>query len=315
MSFSFKFYILALVLLFNINACVNNEINNSILFEEVNTKKQLNGKLYRINNFYSNYTQSRNIDIWIPKNYSKEKIYSVLYMHDGQNLFDNEKTWGGTDWGVDENASMIMLEGNIKDFIVVGIWNVAKNRFGNYFPKKIYNMLSNKDQKKLKDMAITNGYEFVLDSDDYLKFLVYELKPIIDKNFKTSKNKTDTFIMGSSRGGLISLYALCEYPKIFGGAASLSTHWLGTYSNNNNDIPKKTIDYLKMNLPKTDIHKVYLDYGNLGLDELYLPFQKNLNSFAINNRNFRNIFFENHDHSEFYWNKRLQVPLKFLLKN
>ena len=121
MSFSFKFYILALVLLFNINACVDYEKNNSILFEEVNTKKQLNGKLYRINNFYSNYTQSRNIDIWIPKNYSKEKIYSVLYMHDGQNLFDNEKTWGGTDWGVDENASTIMLEGNIKDFIVVGI--------------------------------------------------------------------------------------------------------------------------------------------------------------------------------------------------
>ena len=236
-------------------------------------------------------------------------------MHDGQNLFDNEKTWGGTDWGVDENASTIMLEGNIKDFIVVGIWNVAKNRFGNYFPKKIYNMLSNKDQKKLKDMAITNGYEFVLDSDDYLKFLVYELKPIIDKNFKTSKNKNDTFIMGSSRGGLISLYALCEFPKIFGGAASLSTHWLGTYSSSNNDIPKKTIDYLKINLPKTETHKVYLDYGNLGLDELYLPFQKNLNSFAINNRNFRNIFFENHDHSEFYWNKRLQVPLKFLLKN
>ena len=85
--------------MFNINACVNNEINNSILFEEVNTKKQLNGKLYRINNFYQTILNLEILIYGFQKTIQRKNLLCAIHACDGQNLFDNEKTWGGTDWG------------------------------------------------------------------------------------------------------------------------------------------------------------------------------------------------------------------------
>ena len=75
-------------------------------------------------------------------------------------------------------------------------------------------------------------------SDAYLKFLVTELKPFIDSTFSVATDRSNTFIAGSSMGGLISMYAVCEYPAVFGGAACLSTHWPGIFTAENNPIPE-----------------------------------------------------------------------------
>jgi hypothetical protein len=117
---------------------------------------------------------------------------------------------------------------------------------------------------------------------------------------------------------LISMYAICEYPKIFGGAACLSTHWPGTFSTANNPIPDAFTNYLKSNLPDPKDHSIYFDYGDQTLDALYKPFQEKadevMKSKGFTSKNWETKFFPGENHSEEAWAKRLSIPLLFLLK-
>ena len=98
----------------NINATV---IDNAVL---------AGGKLIRIDSFPSKYIQPRPVDVWLPENYLDNKKYAVLYMHDGQMLFDATKTWNKQEWMIDEVATKLMREGVTKDFIVVAIHNISQ---------------------------------------------------------------------------------------------------------------------------------------------------------------------------------------------
>ena len=114
------------------------------------------------------------------------------------------------------------------------------------------------------------------------------------------------------------MYALCEYPEVFGSAACLSTHWIGTYSNmESNQIPYALFNYMMEHLPSPKTHKIYFDYGTKTLDALYLPYQDLVNTTLdykmYDEESMRNIKFEGHDHSENSWQKRLKTPLKFIL--
>ena len=240
-------------------------------------------------------------------------------MHDGQMLFDADKTWNSQEWGVDEHMSALLKTSKIKETIVVGIWNIYSERNANYFPQKVFEDLDKENKEALQRMAEKKNQKTFINSDDYLKFIVNELKPYIDTNFPTKTSSKDTAIMGSSRGGLISLYAICEYPEIFGAAACLSTHWIGTYSNTeSNQIPYVIFDYLMENLPSPKNHKIYFDYGTKTLDALYLPYQ-DLVTTALeyklyDDQSMINLKFDGHEHAEKFWNKRLATPLTFLLK-
>jgi predicted alpha/beta superfamily hydrolase len=154
-------------------------------------------------------------------------------------------------------------------------------------------------------------------SDGYLKFIVHELKPFIDKTYSTMTGRENTFTSGSSMGGLISLYAICEYPDVFGGAACLSTHWIGTSYERNNPIPSLFMVYLENNLPDPAVHKLYFDYGTETLDSLYEPYQLQADSIIVsrgyNVSNFLSLKFNGKDHSEISWAERLHIPLVFLL--
>lgn len=77
------------------------------------------GKLYEYKNFPTSLIRARNVYVWVPENYSSQKRYDVVYMHDGQMLFDAETTWNHQEWKVDENVSALMAEGKIRDCIVV----------------------------------------------------------------------------------------------------------------------------------------------------------------------------------------------------
>ena len=100
------------------------------------------GKIERIEDFHSQFVTSRNIDIWLPEDYSDTTKYSVLYMHDGQMLYDPEKTWNKQAWNIDDVASELFKANSIKEFIVVGIWNGGPSRHSDYFPQKPFEVLS-----------------------------------------------------------------------------------------------------------------------------------------------------------------------------
>ena len=191
------------------------------------------GSINRISNFPSRYVVPRNVDVWLPADYSPTKKYAVLYMQDGQMLFDSTTTWNHLAWNVDRTICLLIAQGNIRNCIVVGIWNTSL-RHPEYFPQKAFYSMTKADRDKILAVGADKGKPLLGKgpiSDNYLKFIIKELKPYIDRHYSTLKDPQNTFIAGSSMGGLISMYAICEYPKVFGGAACMSTHWPGTIFN------------------------------------------------------------------------------------
>lgn len=290
---------------------------NVITAQKINVKY---GVVEIYENFASKNVQPRNVGVWLPQHYSPKKKYAVLYMHDGQMLFDSTITFNQSEWGVDECLTQLIREGKIKNTIIVGIWNTKENRHQEYFPQKPYQSLS-KDEKEKVGLSLEKigmSKEFKPTSDNYLKFIVEELKPFIDNTYSTFQNKENTFIAGSSMGGLISMYAVCEYPDVFGGAACISTHWPGTFEVENNPIPESFYTYLKEKLPNPKSIKIYFDYGTVDLDALYPPLQAKVDeimqSKGFTNENWITKKFEGENHSENAWKKRLHIPMEFLLK-
>lgn len=143
----------------------------------------------------------RPIYVWLPDSYAgSDKRYPVVYMHDGQNLFDAAISFCG-EWGVDETLSA--LGGGGIEAIVVGIPNVGTDRCNEYSP--------------FTDLRRGGGC-----GDEYLDFIAGTLKPLIDRDFRTLPGRDHTGIAGSSMGGLISLYAAFARPETFGFAGVLS---------------------------------------------------------------------------------------------
>ena len=279
------------------------------------------GKIIRIEKLASKYIESRTIDIWVPEGYNKNNKYAVLYMQDGQMLYDSNITWNKKSWEIDKRIGQLIKERKIKNTIVVGIWNGDKKRHSEYFPQKPFENLSAAEKDTIRN-AVRNNFasifnDYQINSDNYLKFIVEELKPIIDKQFSTINNKENTFIGGSSMGGLISMYALCEYPKVFGGAICVSTHWPGIFTMENNPIPNAFINYLDSNLPSPKTHKMYFDYGDQTLDALYPAIQIKVDEVmkkkGFNQTNWITKYFKGQNHSENAWSSRVQIPLLFML--
>lgn len=272
-----------------------------------------NGSIKRFENFSSKYIAARNVDVWLPKNYSAAKKYAVLYMHDGQMLYDSSITWNKQEWQVDEKVSKLIEEKAIIPIIVVGIWNSGKTRHADYFPEKALNYLPDSTQK----LIIENDLLGKPQADNYLNFLVKELKPFIDSSFSTYKDKAHTFIAGSSMGGLISFYAFCEYNKVFGAAACLSTHWIGSLKYYKPEIPHAFYQYAAKNLPKAGNGKLYFDFGTKTLDSLYQPHQTKMDKLLISKKynatNWKTNIFVGADHSEKAWANRLEQVLTFLI--
>lgn len=288
-----------------------------------NLPKVVSGNLERIENFSSKFVTARGIDIWLPEGYNPEgsKKYPVLYMHDGQMLYDSTTTWNGQEWGVDDVMTSLIKQGKVEPTIVVGVFNGDRTRHPDYFPQKPFESLPDTFQSNLLYNAKRNEkstlFPIPVNSDNYLRFLVEEVKPYIDENYATLKDMEHTFVAGSSMGGLISMYAICEYPEIFSGAACLSTHWIGIFNDDNNPIPDAFVSYMSENLPNPTNHKLYFDFGTETLDAYYEPHQKKVDSVMLakgfENKNWLTMKFPGENHSEIAWNKRLHIPLTFLM--
>ncbi len=280
------------------------------------------GRIVRIADFPSLYVAPRTIDVWLPEGYNEGNRYPVLYMQDGQMLFDSAITWNKQAWEVDETATKLILEREMKPFIVVGIWNAGLMRHSEYCPQKPFESLSRANQDTLYRAYRSNGQIVFSDSvrsDAYLKFLVTELKPYIDSHFSADGRPSETYLAGSSMGGLISLYAICEYPSVFGGVACISTHWPLIFRTENNPFPEALMKYLKQNLPSPQNHRIYFDHGTTTLDAMYPPFQKKMDKIMKQrgyqkNKNWLSKSYEGKEHSEKAWKERLEIPLRFLME-
>lgn len=279
------------------------------------------GRVERYNDFRSQWVPARTIDVWLPDQYDPKRKYAVLYMHDGQMLFDSTTTWNHQEWGVDETLSRLMQEKAIGPCIVVGIWNGGKRRHAEYFPQAPFESLAPAEQEKVYAAYRSNGqsifFGIPIASDDYLKFITQELKPFIDSHYATQSERDYTFIAGSSMGALISLYALCEYPTVFGGAACLSTHWPGLFTMQDNPVPAAFFRYMRQQLPDPNTHRLYFDHGTETLDSLYASLQQQadrvMQEKGFSDNNWMSRSWPGQDHSERSWRSRLAVPMRFLL--
>ena len=270
------------------------------------------GHLEYFHQFKSRYVEPRDVTVWLPEGYVVGEPCDVLYMHDGQMLFDATTTWNKQEWKVDEVLGCLIADGKVRRCIVVGIDNTS-NRLNDYFPTRCYEKVP-ENQREGVDVSVYKG-------DEYLRFLVEEVKPFVDSRYKPLTTREHTFIMGSSMGGLISLYALCNYPDVFGGAVCMSTHLSMNFFD-----PKFKSEYwseglrqyVQEKLPEANSCLLYMDGGTVELDGTYRPYQNKLNAIISglgwDSAHFVYYLFEGHKHMETFWAERLHVPLMFILK-
>ena len=154
------------------------------------------GRLEFYPEFQSKHITPRNVTVWLPEGYQVGEPCDVLYMHDGQMLFDATTTWNHQEWQVDEVMGRLIAEGKVRRCIVVGVDN-TRNRLNDYFPSRCYEKVPEGEREGV-DVSQYKG-------DEYLRFLVEEVKPFIDNRYKPLTTRDHTFVMGSSMGGLISL--------------------------------------------------------------------------------------------------------------
>ena len=278
------------------------------------------GRIERMDNFQSKFVEARHIDVWLPSDYTPQNRYAVLYMHDGESLFDADQAWNKQAWNVHLALTRLMLDGKVQDTIVVGIPNGGKYRYSEYYPDK-YLALAPPEVRA--DYVRRAQLDKPL-ADAYLRFLVQELKPAIDQRYATRREPAGTFVMGSSMGGMISIYALCEFPQVFGGAAGLSTHWVGRPPMwgaperlQNASLPLAAFNYLQSHLPVANTRRLYMDHGTAGLDAIYGIHQTVVDEIGremgYDSVHWQSRSFESAEHTETDWAARVEIPLTFLL--
>jgi predicted alpha/beta superfamily hydrolase len=269
--------------------------------------------------FPSAKVRPRDVYVWLPPSYAAhpERRYPVLYMHDGQCLFDPSSSLSHAEWGIDESMTQLIGDGLLSEAIIVGMANTGMTRSEEYVPQKALEGIvgtGNAMEERLRQDLAKIGTDLSKvkpASNAYLSFIVGELKPFIDSTYRTRPGREDTLVAGSSLGGLISLYAICEYPDTFGSAACISTHW--TIGDG------MMLDYLRRHgLPDARTHRIYFDFGTETLDAPYEGYQRQADELMrkagySDGANWVSLKFQGANHSEGAWQLRAPVYLKFLL--
>lgn len=262
------------------------------------------------------HVSSRRVDVWTSSlNLSVEQ---VVIMHDGQMLFQGDSTWNKEEWRVDECLDSLIRAGELKNTLVIGIWNNYKDRHRNYFPEKPFKTLSGGNQSSLLNVrrphSKVSAFSGPPDSDAYLRSIFEIILPRIAKKYQISG--VPLYMIGSSMGGLISMYAACEYPQKLNGVACLSTHWPGIWTNTQNPVPNAFLHYLKRHRKEAMQTNWYFDHGDKTLDTLYAVHQKRVdslfNSWEWGETQFRSRIYPGANHSENAWAMRLPQVLLYL---
>ncbi len=241
--------------------------------------------------FHSRYlTHDRTVVVYLPPGYDPRTAdrYPVLYLHDGQNVFDRATSFG-EEWQVDESAQRLITAGEIEPLIIVGIYNTGEHRLDEYTPTP--------------EVGAGRGGH----ADDYGRMLVEELKPFIDTTYKTLPSAASTAIGGSSLGGLLTMHLGLRYPTAFSRLAVLSPSvWW------DDRVILLEVDALPAALPL----RIWLDAGTAeGVDML-----ANLRALRdalvakgwVLGRDLSYLEAEGGEHNEQSWSARVERVLKFL---
>jgi enterochelin esterase-like enzyme len=261
----------------------------------------------------SRHVDARPVDVWLPADYTPARRHAVLYVHDGQMLFDERITWNKQAWHIHLAVDRLMRAGRIPPTLVVGVWNNGERRRSEYYPEKFLPYLAEPVRQRL----VAEGLAGQPRADAYLRFVVDELKPAIDARYATHPGRAHTAVLGSSMGGLISVYALSEYPQVFSGAAGLSTHWVGGFQPNA-ALPLAAFEYLRDHLPAADgQRRLYMDHGTTELDAIYAPYQAFVDEIVrergYTSRDSASRVFAGTGHNERAWAERVHLAIEFLL--
>ncbi|MGJ8744220.1 alpha/beta hydrolase [Polaribacter sp.] len=261
------------------------EIKSEISSEKISTKSANVTILEKTFIIDGLNTLSHKVWLYLPPNYktSTEK-YGVIYMHDAQNLFDNATSFVG-EWGIDETLNEL-YKNTGKSFIVVGVENGGDKRIEEYTPWTHEKYGGGK-------------------GEIYVNFLVNELKPFIDKNYRTKATAENTAIIGSSLGGLISFYGGLKYPEVFGKIGALSTSFW--FSN-------KVIIFAEENGNQKNT-KLYLLVGDKEGDSM-VPDTENMAELLIDlgfpSENLKTKVHPEGKHTESFWKAEFLEVLTFL---
>ncbi|MBO6796209.1 alpha/beta hydrolase-fold protein [Maricaulis sp.] len=275
-----------------------------------------------VENFPAKHVLDRNLSIYLPPGYAEsDRHYPVIYAQDGQNLFEPGFSYAGDAWEVDAAMDRLIGEGRIEPAIVVGIWNSPQRRW-DYAPQSIVEALPAPERALVFETTDATPL-----ADAYTDFIVLELKPYIDATFRTRPDATSTSLMGSSMGGLISLYTLSRHPDDFGQVAALSTHWpirvsgtlVGDEAARWQDM---LIPYWRTFIRQAPFdpsrHRIWMDHGSINLDALYAPYQEAIDPVMqvhgfVENEQFVSRVYPGADHNEAAWQARIDEVLIFLL--
>jgi enterochelin esterase-like enzyme len=262
------------------------------------------------------HVAARDVTVFIPRGTAPKEGYAVLYVHDGQNVFDPATATAHEPWAIDR-----AVHDAGRPIIVVAVNNSAQ-RWSEYMPKSAYEALPEALQDLERD---TQSAPL---SDRYVDFLADELKPYIDSHYPTRRDAAHTYIAGSSMGGLVSIYAMERRPEVFGRAAGLSTHWPSTvhfalYGHGADSadpllaiIGHVTVDTLAEQLPDPATHRLWVDYGDQTLDQYYAPYAERFRTQAAAHGWRSQLAVRRYpgaSHAEPSWRERFPEVIEFLV--
>ena len=257
------------------------------------------------------------VDIWLPQEYDDRPgdSYPVIYMHDGQNIFDASTTWNHQSWEMDTAVCALEARGLIAaPPIIVGIHSDPATRVADLMPQRA--VAGHGMEETLASVAPPDT---PVRGDAYAAFEALTLKPAVDSLYRTLPDRAHTTVMGSSMGGLMSIYTLCEYPGLFGNAVCLSTHWVGT-PEVADEFAAAMYDYLDSHLPAADAempHKLYFDHGTESIDALYGPAEERVlrlvRSKGYGEGTLLDTVADGASHNADAWARRVAIPLTFVL--
>lgn len=256
--------------------------------------------------------------VWLPPGYdSTRRRYGVVYMHDGQNLFFRERSNFDKIWAADASALRLIKAKRTAPFIIVGIDQPGEARYRQYFPQALYRRASPALREEIDRLA-----RGPLTGDAYLRFITDELKPMIDRDYRTQSDADHTAIVGSSMGGLISCYAFVQRPDVFGRAGCVSTHWpLGDPANvgpYRDAVSALWRDELTERLGKPRGRRLWMDHGTETLDAAYPPYQTKIDATLAmlkwrKGRDFESRAYPGAAHEENAWAARMDDIFGWLL--
>ena len=254
----------------------------------------------RIHEFTSHiFRNRRNIRVWLPPGYdlpeNSAQRYPVFYLNDGQNLFDPTTSFTGVEWQVDDTADRLIRAGEIPPAIFVGIDNAAVERLKEYLPYRSLNPVVLRPQ-----------------GTKYSAFLTKEIMPFVGQNYRTAKGPENTFLGGSSLGGLITLYVAMTTPGVFGGVLIESPSlWVS-----NRQVLREARQ------PRVWPHRIFLAIGTreVGREEKDRQTVENVRELerilrrsGLDDRRLRMEVADGGTHSESAWAARFPGALQFLL--